>query len=160
MTKSLWECKLWRTDDETIVDRSSFTFGRVLLLVASCLLLAGCGCSHGPNYPTATVSGMVTVDDKPVPKGFITFSPMSQGQGSVVGTKIVEGKYRCEKIPLGKQRVTFTAQAAEMAVLLDHSTGTNQKVPKNILPPKYSAGLEAEVKAGEATLDFPLKSNL
>jgi hypothetical protein len=59
---------------------------------------------------------------------------------------------------VGKVRVTFAAQAAEMTTMLDRSTNTKREVPKDILPPQYVSGLEAEVKPGENLLDFALRS--
>ena len=121
-------------------------------------LLAMCGCSRGPNYPNATVTGTVAIDGQPVPKGYITFSPTAQGQGPVVGGAIKEGKYRCQGVPVGKLRVTFTAQAAEMTTMIEPATGAKHEVPKDILPPQYLSGLDAEIAAGEAACDFALQS--
>jgi hypothetical protein len=38
------------------------------------------------------------------------------------------------------------------------ATKTERKIPKNILPPAYNAGLPAEIAAGENQRDFDLKS--
>jgi len=129
----------------------------IILHSSFCVVLI-CGCSPGPDYQTATVSGTVSIDGRPVPKGFITFSPTAQSRGAVAGGPIADGKYLCQQIPVGKVRVTFAAQAAEMTTILDRSTNTQREVPRNILPPQYASGLEADVKAGENSLDFPLKS--
>jgi hypothetical protein len=61
--------------------------------VAACLL-SGCGGSDGP--PRYQVSGAVTYDGKPVPKGHVTFNPdTAQGNsGPGGGAPIVNGKYR------------------------------------------------------------------
>jgi hypothetical protein len=128
------------------------------LSVWCALLMLSCGCSHGPDYQTATVSGTVNIDGQPVPKGFITISPTAQSRGAVVGGPIADGTYRCQQVPVGKVRVTFAAQAAEMTTMLDRSTNTKREVPKDILPPQYVSGLEAEVKPGENLLDFALRS--
>jgi hypothetical protein len=128
------------------------------LATACCSLVAVCGCSRGPGYPSATVSGTVTIDGQPVPKGQITFSPAAHGQGPVIGSKIAQGKYRCERVPLGQHRVTFAAQAEAMSTIIDVSTGQKHEVPKDILPPRYLSGLDAEVKAGKTLLDFPLQT--
>lgn len=68
----------------------------------SCWLILGClpwvllGCGSEPEGPTRyQVSGTVTYDGKPVPKGFITFSPdTSKGnKGPGSGAPIENGKY-------------------------------------------------------------------
>lgn len=135
-----------------------------LLLVSRFCLIGMCcayivamaGCSFDPGYPSTTISGIVTVDGQPVPKGYITFSPAIQGQGPVVGSKISEGKYLCEQVPLGKHQVTFVAQAKEMKAMTEVATGQQHEVPKNLLPPKYRSGVETEVTADSKVLDFPL----
>jgi hypothetical protein len=126
--------------------------------VVFAILLGFClGCS-GEEYRNATVSGTVTIDGKAVPKGTVTFSPVGSGQGPVVGDAIVDGKYRCQKVALGKNKVTFQAQAAEMGKIKDMATGGEHEVPIDILPPSCRDGVDAEVKPGDNTLDFPLLS--
>ena len=127
--------------------------GRLLFLAlaAGCLAIAGCG-RHG--YDSGTVSGEVRIGGTPVPKGYITFTPTGKGQGPVTGAEIVNGKYRCEKVPLGKENVTFAAQAAQPTTVYDHVAKTTHEVPKNILPAKYRAGIPMEVAAGDNHHDF------
>jgi hypothetical protein len=125
-------------------------------MIGCLLFLVICGCSHGPDYPNTTVTGTVTIDGTPVPEGQITFRPAAQGP--VVGGKIVDGKYHCDRVPLGKNRVTFVANAAEPITIPDGSTGEKHQVPKSILPQHCCSGLDVEVKADGTTLDFPLKS--
>ena len=55
------------------------------------ILLAVAGCGDKVPYPHATVTGVVTIDGQPVPQGYVTFSPMSGGQGPVTGGKIRQG---------------------------------------------------------------------
>jgi hypothetical protein len=129
-----------------------------LSALAISFVLAIGGCSRGPNYENATVMGTVTIDGQPVPKGFVTFMPSAKNQGPVIGGKIVDGKYCCEKVPLGKSQVIFIAQAVEMTTIVEKATGAKHEVPKNILPPQYAPGLEADVKSGTNNLDFPLRS--
>lgn len=122
-----------------------------------CLLLSVvCGCSRGPSYESATVTGTVTIDGNPVPKGQITFCPATQGP--VTGGEIRHGEYRCENVPLGKHHVTFLANAAEPTIITDITTGAKHEVPKSILPQHSLSGLDVEVKADAKTLDFPLQS--
>lgn len=68
---------------------------RSLIAVLSVCLIGGCGSTpEGP--PRFQVSGSVTYDGKPVPKGFITFEPDSAAgnKGPGGGAPIVNGKYK------------------------------------------------------------------
>lgn len=77
---------------------------KVALFHTSCLLMfcsLGCGSGSGTDVqsgpPTpVSMSGTVTYDRTPVPKGRIEFEPdASQGnQGTAVSVEIVDGKYQ------------------------------------------------------------------
>ncbi len=121
-------------------------------------MLATLGCGKTPDYASSTVLGTVTIDGTPVVKGFITFNPTSSGQGPSVGGKITEGKYQCDRVPVGKMRVTFQAQAAVSKTITDIATGQKHEVPQNILPSQYASGIESDIQPGRITLDFPLVS--
>lgn len=66
--------------------------GASLLIVLS--LLTGCSDNSGPQR--YEVSGSVTFDGKPVPKGFVTFSPDTEAgnSGPGGGAEIRDGVYR------------------------------------------------------------------
>ncbi len=125
-------------------------------LLAACVLLAG-GCG-GPNYASSTVAGRITVDGAAVPKGYVTFSPVGSTPGPVVAAEIHDGEYHCEKVPQGKVHVTFIAQAAEPTKVFLKAKNMNVEVAKDILPPAYQQGQEAEIKSGQNQLNFDLKS--
>jgi hypothetical protein len=131
--------------------------GRRLFAIAPiCLSLTGCG---GPGYSSGAASGEVRIDGVAVPHGFITFTPTAKDQGPVVGAPIEDGKYRCERVPVGKLTVTFVAEGAEQTTVYDVATKTEHKIPKNILPSAYSGGLPVEMIAGDNRRDFDLKSS-
>ncbi|MDX1946058.1 MAG: hypothetical protein SFU86_11730 [Pirellulaceae bacterium] len=71
-----------------------FSASLVVLAGWSCLVLAGCeNAGSGPTrYP---VSGNVTFDGQPVPKGFITFEPDADAgnSGPGGGAPIENGRY-------------------------------------------------------------------
>lgn len=74
-----------------------------LTAVAGCVLLfAGCGGNRGPERYSLT--GQVKFEGKPVPHGFIMFTPdKSKGnEGPATGAPIVDGKYTT---PRGKGAV-------------------------------------------------------
>jgi hypothetical protein len=128
---------------------------RFVASVSLCLLFAGCG---GAPYSSGNVSGEVRINGEAVPRGFITFSPTAKNQGPVVGAPIEEGKYHCDRVPVGHITVTFAAQAAEPTIIYDVATKTNHEIPKDILPSEYNAGLQIEIVAGDNHRDFNLKS--
>jgi hypothetical protein len=104
------------------------------------------------------VSGEVRIDGNAVPRGFITFSPTTKDQGPVVGAPIEDGKYRCDRVPVGNLTATFIAQAAEPTTVYDIVTKTKHEIPKNILPPEYNASVPVEIAAGNNHRDFELKN--
>ncbi len=111
-----------------------------------------------PAYPEGRVTGLITIDGDPAPKGAITFSPTAGASGPVVGTSVLDGRYRCEHVPIGKLNATFTLQAAEPRKFVD-ATGVERSVPQDILPPAYREGIAVEVEAGENVRDFALESS-
>ena len=68
-----------------------------------CSLLVGCGAGNS----NGAASGEVRIDGAAVPRGYITFTPSAKDQGPVVGAPIEDGKYRCERVPVGKLTVSF-----------------------------------------------------
>jgi hypothetical protein len=73
-------------------NRMAFWF----LAVALACLNAGCQRpEEGP--PRFHLSGTVTYDGKPVPKGFINFNPAEGNSGPASGAPIVDGKYETPK---------------------------------------------------------------
>ena len=130
-------------------------FSAYLCLFFLAAFLCGCG---GPSYSSLTVSGRVTIDGAAVPKGYVQFGPVGDTSGPAVAAEIHDGDYRCEKVPQGKVRATFIAQAAEPTTVFDKANNCTHEVPKDILPPSCRDGLPAEITAGENRLDFPLKS--
>jgi hypothetical protein len=84
----------------------------------------------------ARVSGVVTVDGKPLPAGKITFH---LADGEFVGAQVKDGKYTVSRVPEGKCKVTIESKG---------------------VPTKYSSeatsALTVEVKEGPATFDFDL----
>ena len=129
---------------------------RYLLLIAFAIVSGGCG---GSKYASSSVSGRITINGAPVPKGFVNFSPIGSTAGPVVAAEIVNGEYRCEKVPQGKVQVTFIAQAAEPTTVFDKVNNCTHEIPKDILPSAYREGQPAQVGPGENKLDFDLKSS-
>jgi hypothetical protein len=131
---------------------ASFGLSAGLLL---CLGLCGCG---GAGYEHAEAHGEVKLDGQPVTKGSIKFTPLSQGQGPVVGGEIVDGQYRCERVPLGNNRVTFNIEGGTEKVY-DAANDQWHEVPKPVqLSAEDANGHERQIQSGDNELDFDLKS--
>jgi hypothetical protein len=145
-------------------------------LMASLVVFAALGCGSGDElarrYP---VSGTVTYNGKPVPKGSINFLP-NDPNGRAAGGDIVEGTYSLTTqdpgdgaIP-GQYKVTVTAtdvdvskevsQAKQKGMIISQDQIAKAK-RTNLIPSKYSiaetSGLTAQVKEGANPIDFDLK---
>src|SRR5690348_15899780 len=73
-----------------------------VILAAAAVFLSGCGSS------TATVTGEVTYDGKPIGDGYITFTP-TDGKGKDAGGPISAGSYRVAGMPPGPNLVQVVA---------------------------------------------------
>lgn len=119
-------------------------------------MLAGCG---GPDYPSGSLEGTITVDNEPLPHGQISFTPMESGQGPPVYAEISAGKYIHENVPIGKVRVVFHAQKETGRMLHDPETRRDYAEMVSLVPMQYqSTGIEIDVKPGKETKDFALTS--
>ncbi len=100
----------------------------------------------------------MTVDQEPIAKGFLNFTPQHLGEGPVTGAEIVDGRYVARAVPLGKVRVRFLApkQTGRMITLPDGNT----KVPEivDIIPENYRAGIEIDVTGDNDQQNFDLVS--
>lgn len=137
-----------------------------LILVAAAAILPGL---HGCGSST-TVSGGVTFDGRPITNGQITFLP-EDGKGPVVGGPITEGRYRIDKVPPGRKivqivgvkKVNFAQSHEEMAAAAKNaakqgdSSGIIERA--DIIPDDAEGNRSVvEVKSGDSTLDFSLKT--
>jgi hypothetical protein len=131
------------------------------LLVMACVSLVPLACgSTGPGM--APVSGKVTYNGKPVPKGTITFASTKEGGRNATGELDPEGNYKLQ-----------TEQPGDGALLGDynvtiyaHDEPILDYIPKKPIPPKIltptkyekpeTSGLKATVKSGSNKFDFDL----
>lgn len=111
------------------------------------------GCQRGPDLPPVVqVSGVVTLDGNPLPRGEIQFEPDASAGGkgaSAVGTIDASGHYELTTAGvkgaiIGPHVVTVTARAVPK-----DETDT---LPMSLIPEKYSipdsSGIKKEVTAG------------
>jgi len=136
------------------------------------LLFAGCG----PAVDTpdlGIVTGVVTMDGKPLANSVVTFNPET-GRPSF-GTTDANGKYELsylkgtKGVKVGKQtvRITTAVKETDAEAPLEETVNadgsvipTNKKKEKEKIPAKYNKNttLTADVEAGENTIDFKLES--
>lgn len=126
-------------------------FGRVLVL----LLLVGCGGSSG-TAPLGTVTGVVTMDGKPLEKVEVSFTPV-KGRPSA-GLTDANGKYDLTYVDnvrgalVGEHTVRITTYVEE-----DSPQAQNFKEP---IPKKYNVKSEVKetVKPGRNEFNYKLES--
>lgn len=131
------------------------------LVLMACVALAPLAC--GPTGPgMAPVSGKVTYQGKPVPKGSITFASTAPEGRNATGQLDANGSYTLQTenprdgALLGEYNVTIYAHDEP---ILDYIP--RKPIPPKILSPtKYekpeTSGLKATVKSGSNTFDFDL----
>ena len=143
-------------------DRPGARRGRSLLawLALAATAAPGCG-SSGPEM--GRVSGTVTYNGKPVPKGTIAFKPVATDGRNATGVLDASGRYSLtteqpnDGAIVGNYVVTVSAHDEP---ILDYIPQKPVK-PKLLAPAKYEnpakTDLKAEVRGGSNTFDFTLK---
>jgi hypothetical protein len=120
-------------------------------------LAVGCGGAE------STVTGTVTLDDKPIGPGVIVFAPAESTSNPSDGAIQADGSYflrtsREEGLKAGAYKVGVTVLDQP-----DVKPGErSMEVAKYITPQKYAdpstSGLEYKVEPGDNTIDIELKS--
>ena len=144
------------------------TFSRTRLRICIAFIfvataMMGCG-SDGPEL--AEVTGVVTVDGKPVPGAVLTFVPTGGGSPSYGGTD-TDGKYRLMYTDtkygamIGDHEVeiaTNKLSASELAEMKSEGQAVNETfvaIPKKY---KQKGALTAKVEKKNNVVDFTLKT--
>lgn len=126
------------------------------------LLVTGCG--GGPKLPpTAPVSGVVTLNNHPLPRGMVQFVPdVSKGTNGApaVGNIGPDGRFKLQTAGKDGAIVGQHKVAVESRQEVDMSKGS---WAPSLIPEKYNnpdrSGLTFEVKAGkDNTFDIQLSS--
>jgi hypothetical protein len=115
--------------------------GRLAALSATALVGISLGCGASPHDPgRTTVSGTVTFAGTPLPSGDVTFE--STAAQKATSTKITQGKYTTDRVPLGECRVAISTMSVQF---LDPPSYV-------AIPAKYgdsaTSGLAIDVKEG------------
>lgn len=132
---------------------------RIMLILLLGLLPIGCGESSEDKPILAEVSGIVTLDGKPLLKASVVFLPIAEGQVSG-GVTDENGKYSLmyeqslSGAVLGKHQVEIRTGGETL-----DSDGNMISEIEEILPNKYhtNSTLSADVNKGPNTIDFALK---
>ena len=114
------------------------------------------GCWSGPDYPTATVEGEVTVDGKPLSHGTMTFTPLEIA-GTAVAAEIDNGRYTAVDVPAGRVRVSFNSTRETGRMITDRETGETYPEVVHLVAPRFvSQGVEISVAEGKDEHDLQL----
>ncbi len=138
-----------------VTRRNRRRFG-VILIFAACL----CGCGSDLRFDTATVTGTVTYNGKPLDHGEVVFVPLEGTPGpQAVGTIQTDGSFemRSGNVPgvaVGKHRVTVHCRGE-----LTPEQAKSLALPKSLIPEKYGLAdttpLTYEVEEGRDHV-FPI----
>lgn len=122
-------------------------------LVASLLVLAGCGPKMG------TVSGTVTIDSQPLDKGVICFAP-AEGSGEAVTGEVNDGHYSL-RMAAGKKIVQLSAPiVVGKRKEYDGPEAPLIEITAERLGPRYNSESELtfDTPAGSSTKDWEVAS--
>lgn len=153
--------------------------GRPMATFAAAGLLAifGCGGDDSGLPKRYPVTGTVTYNNEPVPKGTVVFEPTNMAAGGIVAAGSIEnGKYTLSTsgagadgaLP-GEYKVCIIAKDTDMSAVEANRNGgagrqddvfKAEKKAKALVPKKYlrtdTSGLTAKVEEKSNTVDFPL----
>jgi len=120
------------------------------------MIVTGSGCSQGPA--TGTVTGEVTVDGKPLPKGHLEFMPLD-GQGQTGGMIITDGKFSGQ-VPVAKMRVKIHGHKVVKGTYQAYAGAPPEDDIVEGLPAKYNdkSDITLDVKRGTQEVKYKLDS--
>jgi len=130
------------------------TAGMLTLAIA----VVQAGCNQGPA--TGTVSGDVTLDGAPVKDGHVLFTPLD-GNGQTGGGSIHDGKFKAEKVAVGKMKVELHGnKVVGKRKAYDTPESPWEDEVAEMLPQKYNSKSELtlDVKQGSQDVKYELKS--
>ncbi len=126
----------------------------------SVLLFVSVGCWGTGSPPLGAVTGIVTLDGKPVSGARVTFQPRDGGRGSV-GMTDAEGKYKLNYrqgepgAVVGLHSVSITTAERESRDKDSKPSESRESIPNSY---NEQTTLTAEVEPGGTEIDFPLDS--
>jgi hypothetical protein len=116
--------------------------------------LVGCG----NDWNTATVSGNVSVDGKPVEDGAINFVPVD-GEGWTAGGIIKHGRYSV-RVPMMSLKVAITAsKVVGKKPIYDAPNSPEMPITVQTVPARFNEQTELRLEVqGNLVKDFDLSS--
>lgn len=137
---------------------------RVWLVASVGLCVGAIGCGRSGQFPTAKVTGTVTVNGKPVEGAILTFYPeagktaKAEAGKAAMGITDAQGKFELstyrqgDGAVVGKHRVSIVGKEgrAEMG-----NAATKFTIPTKYHFP-HTSGLNQEIKSGDNKVDLPL----
>lgn len=139
--------------------------GRSALILAGVAALAVCQAGCGKH--SASVSGSVTLDGKPLATGVVNFTPAATGASAYANIG-ADGRYALQTgaeagLEPGSYKVTVAANATpEQAAAMGIKIGREGIMPL-LTPPRYadvsSTPLVVDVKAGRQEIDLALEAD-
>jgi hypothetical protein len=89
------------------------------LLLGLAVAVAGAGCGGNLESKAVKVSGVITLDDKPLPLATMTFIPLSGNGPTASGTSDEAGKFTLVMIDTARQQSVQGAMPGEYKVVVD-----------------------------------------
>jgi hypothetical protein len=116
--------------------RNTSARGAVFVAAWLCALLAITGCNGGRKPGTARLEGNITVDGQPPPEGAIgSISFRPSGKGQPTSAQIVDGKYKCDDVPVG-ELVVFVQLVQPTGKMVSEG-GRSYPELRNLVSSKY-----------------------
>jgi hypothetical protein len=131
---------------------------RIVSLLALTITLGWCaGCGGGSSSGnTAHLQGAVTLAGQPLPadaEGAITFRSDS---GGAVTVQITEGRYDSPATPKGAVKAYVNISKPTGKTYRSERTGADVAETINIVPAKYSGGIDVQVSEDNEDQNFDL----
>jgi hypothetical protein len=128
--------------------RTSQIFG----VLGLAFLLSSCGSAKGPQL--GTVTGVVSMDGKPLANARVVFTPIDEGRGSV-GVTNESGRYSLEFAYNQKG-----AAVGEHTVQIFSESYSGEGPSDPVISPEFNSAstLKAHVKPGRNSFDFSVTS--
>jgi hypothetical protein len=125
-----------------------------------CALLAVTGCGSGRKPGTARLEGNVTIDGQPPPAGAIgsiSFRATGPGQAASTSAQIVDGKYKCDNVPMG-DIVVFVQLVQDTGKMVSEG-GRSYPELRNLVSSKHDNGINLKITDDNSSQNFELAGN-
>ena len=153
--------------------RSEFAVLKAIAFGLTVFCLAGCGKGVVPPDPSVVVTGVVTMDGKPLSKATVRFVPKEGAKQGFGGSGVTDsaGKYELRSLvgeeaavgtPPGKYTIIITKMVKPDGSVADMMEPPMMSAAKESIPLRYSdtasSILNENVSSSGGTFDFSLTS--